>query len=173
MMAAASRAASSALSSRTDRATFALRRVGGRGILAARKAYTGCRVERVIARAHDPLSLGRGPRRERIAMRLKGYRQSSNVEDRRGMSVGRGGAAIGGGGIVLLLVFALVTGQDPMQLLDQVAGTQSQVGSGGETGTMGAPSDEMGQFASTVLASTEDVWGQLMSGSAGGYAAPT
>jgi predicted metalloprotease len=106
-------------------------------------------------------------------MRLRGYRQSSNVEDRRGMSVGRGGAAIGGGGIVLLLVFALVTGQDPMQLLDQVAGTQSQVGSSGETGTMGAPSDEMGQFASTVLASTEDVWGQLMSGGAGGYAAPT
>jgi len=105
-------------------------------------------------------------------MRLKGYRQSSNVEDRRGMSVGRGGAAIGGGGIILLLVFALVTGQDPMQVLDQVAGTQSQVG-GGETGTMGAPSDEMGQFASTVLASTEDVWGQLMSGSGGGYAAPT
>jgi len=105
-------------------------------------------------------------------MRLKGYRQSSNVEDRRGMSVGRGGAAIGGGGIVLLLVFALVTGQDPMQVLDQVTGTQSQVG-GGEKGTMGAPSDEMGQFASTVLASTEDVWGQLMSGSGGGYAAPT
>jgi predicted metalloprotease len=95
-------------------------------------------------------------------MRLRGYRQSSNVEDRRGMSVGRGGAAIGGGGIVLLLVFALVTGQDPMQILDQVAGTQSQVG-GGETGTMGAPSDEMGQFASTVLASTEDVWGAVNS----------
>jgi predicted metalloprotease len=81
------------------------------------------------------------------------------------MSIGRGGAAIGGGGAVLLVLFALLTGQDPMMILDQVAGTQSNVGTGGgERGRVGAPADEMGQFASTVLASTEDVWGALMQG---------
>jgi len=97
-------------------------------------------------------------------MRWKNYRQSSNVEDRRGMSAGRG-AAIGGGGIVLVLVLSLLTGQNPMVILDEISGTQSQVGAGGgEQGQLGAPSDEMGQFASAILASTEDVWSQLIDG---------
>jgi predicted metalloprotease len=98
-------------------------------------------------------------------MRLKGYRQSSNVEDRRGMSAGGRGVAIGGGGLALVIVLALLTGQNPMVLLEEMAGTQSSVpGGGGPVGPTGAPSDQMGQFASAVLASTEDVWGQLLDG---------
>ena len=98
-------------------------------------------------------------------MRWKDYRQSSNVEDRRGMSAGGRGVAIGGGGIVLVLVLSLLTGQNPMVLLDEISGSQSQVSPDGATqGPVGAPSDEMGQFASVVLASTEDVWSQLIDG---------
>jgi len=98
-------------------------------------------------------------------MRWKDYRQSSNVEDRRGMSAGGRGVAIGGGGIVLVLVLSLLTGQNPMVLLDEISGSQSQVApDGAAQGRVGAPSDEMGQFASAVLASTEDVWSQLIDG---------
>jgi predicted metalloprotease len=93
-------------------------------------------------------------------MRLKGYRRSSNVEDRRGMSVGGRGAAIGGGGIVLVLVLSLLTGQNPITMLEQMGGGVQGGGQG--SGQVGVPEDEMGQFASTVLASTEDVWMQVL-----------
>jgi predicted metalloprotease len=64
---------------------------------------------------------------EECAMRLKDYRRSGNVEDRRGMSLGGRGAAIGGGGIVLVLVLSLLTGQNPLTVLEQV----EQVGGAG------------------------------------------
>jgi predicted metalloprotease len=95
-------------------------------------------------------------------MRWKGQRQSRNIEDRRGMTPARGGMAIGGGGVVLVLVLSLLTGQNPLVLLEQVAGTGGPVDSQG--GQVGTPEDEMGQFAAAVLASTEDVWSQVLGG---------
>jgi predicted metalloprotease len=80
------------------------------------------------------------------------------------MRVGGGGIAIGGGGLLLIVVLALVTGQDPLQLLDAVSGPQVSVDDGGQVNQQGPPADELGQFASTVLASTEDVWGQVLRG---------
>jgi predicted metalloprotease len=80
------------------------------------------------------------------------------------MSAGGRGVAIGGGGLAVVIVLALLTGQNPMVLLDEIAGTQSSVPGGGPVGPTSAPSDQMGQFAATVLASTEDVWGQLLDG---------
>jgi uncharacterized protein len=92
-------------------------------------------------------------------MRWRGERESDNVEDRRGVRLGRPGMAIGGTGLLLILGLALLTGQDPLQLLDQLSSTQVSVDTrGGQDGGAGAPSDELGQFASVVLASTEDVW---------------
>src|SRR5512139_2981183 len=96
-------------------------------------------------------------------MRWRGYRQSDNVEDRRGMRVGGGGIAIGGGGLLLIVVLALVTGQNPLELLDAVSGPQVAVDGDGEV-RQGPPADELGQFSSTVLASTEDVWGKVLRG---------
>lgn len=104
-------------------------------------------------------------------MRWRGYRQSDNVEDRRGMQVGRGGVAIGGGGLLLIVVLALATGQDPLQLLEAVSGPQVSV-DGGAVARNGAPSDDLGQFASTVLASTEDVWSKVLGGARRGYTPP-
>lgn len=95
-------------------------------------------------------------------MRWRGYRQSDNVEDRRGMRVGGPGMAISGGGLLLILALALVTGQNPLDFLGMVTGPQVSVDSGGGP-QQGAPSDELGQFASTVLASTEDVWSKKLS----------
>ena len=54
-------------------------------------------------------------------MRWGDLRRSDNVEDRRGFGAGRG-VAIGGGGLILLLAVAFLTGQDPLQLLDAVSG---------------------------------------------------
>ena len=52
-------------------------------------------------------------------MRWRGERQSSNIEDRRGLSGGK--IAVGGGlGTVLILIIALIFGADPRQLLEQL-----------------------------------------------------
>ncbi len=96
-------------------------------------------------------------------MRWEGERESSEVEDRRGMRIGRGGALIGGGGLVLVLLFSMLTGADPRQVLEIAQGV-SDVGAGqteAQPGPMGAPTDETGRFAAVVLGSTEDVWGEI------------
>ena len=98
-------------------------------------------------------------------MRLDDMRESDNVEDRRGMRVPRRGVAIGGGGLLLLLAIAFLTGQDPLQMLEDVSGPSASVDSGqdDQPGQMGAPTDQLGGFAARVLGSTEDVWTQVFS----------
>jgi uncharacterized protein len=89
-------------------------------------------------------------------VRWGGYRESDQVEDRRGLPIGRGGVAIGGGGLLLLLAFAVLTGQNPLDLIGALGEPEVSVDQPG--GRMGAPTDEQGRFAAVVLASTEDVW---------------
>ena len=88
-------------------------------------------------------------------------RESTNVEDRRGMS-GRG-MALGGGGLgvlVLSLVVYLCGGSDALNVFNQVTG-------GGETTQITQPqtqnpnanaNDSETHFIRSVLGSTEDVW---------------
>ena len=86
-------------------------------------------------------------------MRWKGRRQSENVEDRRGMSPGKG---IVGGGMGLLIVIGLVMcmGGDPTPLIQQI-----DIGAlGGEDAPLSAEQEEQAKFISVVLADTEDVW---------------
>jgi len=87
-------------------------------------------------------------------MRWIGQRESSNVEDRRGMSFGRP-AAIGGGGIVVVLL-ALLLGVDPRAILTGLQGTGSDVQPVDVPTSQ--PTDEMGKFVSTVFADLEDTW---------------
>ncbi len=89
-------------------------------------------------------------------MRWRGERQSSNIEDRRGMS--RGGMAVGGGlGGIALIVLALLFGADPRQFLEQLP--NSGQGPGQQSSRPVNPEEEeLKQFVATVLASTEDVW---------------
>ncbi|MFL6559582.1 MAG: neutral zinc metallopeptidase [Bacillus sp. (in: firmicutes)] len=90
-------------------------------------------------------------------MKWKGRRQSSNVEDRRGMGVG-GKTMIGGGigSIIIVLLFTLlggnpgdIIGNNPTTELDSQA-----------PGPYQAPAQEkeLADFVSVVLADTEDVW---------------
>jgi uncharacterized protein len=86
-------------------------------------------------------------------MRWQGRRGSGNIEDRRGMGGGRGLAVGGGGiGIIILVVVVLLAGGDPTAIL---GGGGS--GTGG-TGLTQQQQDQAAQFASVVLADTEDVW---------------
>ncbi len=87
-------------------------------------------------------------------MRWRGERQSTNIEDRRGMS--RGGMAVGGGlGGIVLIVLALLFGADPRQFLEQVpdAGPGQQ-----SSRPINPEEEELKQFVATVLAGTEDIW---------------
>ncbi len=86
-------------------------------------------------------------------MLWRGGRQSSNLEDRRGVHP----AVIGGGlGGVILLILALYFGVDPSVILNQ----NPAVNAGGPAAT--SPADEeTKQFVSTVLAYTEDTWSDL------------
>ena len=104
-------------------------------------------------------------------MRWKGERESDQVEDRRRLGRPRGGLAIGAGGLLLVLLIALLTGTDPTQLLD--VATRVEVGTGPrESGSVGSPDDEAGRFAAVVLGSTEDVWGEIFRANGQSYRPP-
>lgn len=93
-------------------------------------------------------------------MRWREQRQSTNIEDRRGM--GRT-VALGGGGLGILIVAAIVCllGGDPTQFLQSVPQQQQQVQRQQPSAANNAP-DEQKQFAAAVLGSTEDVYGQVL-----------
>lgn len=107
-------------------------------------------------------------------MRWEGHRQSDNIEDRRGMGPGRPGVGIGLGGIVLVLAVSYFTGTNPLQILNMIGGLQE----GAEpspvetSGPARPPEDQLGQFASVVLADTEDTWRSLFSQKGRSYEEP-
>lgn len=86
-------------------------------------------------------------------MQLEGRRKSSNVEDRRSNGALVGGG-LGLGGIIIVGLILLLTGQDPTQVLSYVDDGTTQTGEYVET----EQDRELFDFASTILAGTEDVW---------------
>lgn len=104
-------------------------------------------------------------------MLWRGQRQSENVEDRRGMS--RGGMAVGGGlGGIAVLIIALLLGADPRQLLEQLPGESPASGTQSSRPT-NPQEEDLKQFSTTVLASTEDVWTEIFRQSGQQYRKPT
>ena len=95
-------------------------------------------------------------------MRWQGGQRGGGIEDRRGMG---GGAAIGGGGIGVLVLAAIgyfVFGIDP-STTQQVASTFGQAGAAQE-GRQGTPEDQAGLFVDIVGRNINDVWASKMSG---------
>ena len=89
-------------------------------------------------------------------MLWQGRRQSSNVEDRRG--IGAGGLAVGGGVIgVIAIIINLLMGGDPSQIPEMLPQQQSQPMSPEQQ----AADEERAQFVKVVLAETEDVWNNI------------
>jgi predicted metalloprotease len=106
-------------------------------------------------------------------MRLDDSRRSDNVEDRRGMSVGRTGAGIGIGTVVLL-VAGYFLGVSPSTLLS-IAGLADS-SAPAETAApvaKGAPKDPQGDFVAAVLGETEDVWTKQFAQLGGRYPPPS
>ena len=90
-------------------------------------------------------------------MRWQGERESSNVEDRRGMGGRRAGFGIGT--IAIAVIAAWLFGVDPRMIMGVLEGVDTMTGSSTQQqGPAPAPTDETGRFVSVVLASTEDVW---------------
>ena len=97
-------------------------------------------------------------------MQWRGRRQSTNVDDQRGRG-GAGGMAFKGGigTIAIVLVLSLITGKNPLTLLQEI-----QTQSGTTTSEQNvdwqptAEEEELGQFVRVVLAETEDVWNKLI-----------
>ena len=107
-------------------------------------------------------------------MRLDGRRESSNVEDRRGMS-GGAKAGIGGiGAVIVAALFAWMSGGDPLSAGLQAA--QEQMSARTETVGEESFSEEEQALASDckkILASTEDVWTKVFEEMGGTYTSPT
>ncbi len=94
-------------------------------------------------------------------MRWGDQRQSTNIEDRRGM--GGRGIAVGGGGIgVLILAVAIyLCGGDPSQLL-QNAPIQGEVPAPGTTANKVVSQDENRKFVGAIMGNLEDAWRQIL-----------
>ncbi len=103
-------------------------------------------------------------------------RESSNVEDRRGMSgVGAGGLGIGA--IVVLTLIGWATGINPALLIGGAEQVQQAVApqsaQRSPAGAPGVPNDQMGRFVSRILGETEDVWSKQLPAETGKpYQAP-
>ena len=88
----------------------------------------------------------------------KGRKESSNVEDRRGMSPGGKGMVGGGIGTIAIVLVVLLLGGDPTSILQNVQ-TDQQGSTSNYTET--AEDKELSQFVSVVLAETENVWHEI------------
>jgi predicted metalloprotease len=93
-------------------------------------------------------------------MRWGEARQSTNIQDRRGLG---GGTLVGGGGLITVLLVLLVsclTGTNPLELLQQVEQTAPAADDRAPTG--GVPSDDpQARFVAAVLGDTEDTWSAI------------
>jgi hypothetical protein len=90
-------------------------------------------------------------------MLWQGRRESSNVEDRRGITGGH--IAVGGGilGVIALVLNFLLGGDSSTTQLPLPNQNQPM------SAEQKAAQDELAKFVKVVLADTEDVWAQLMS----------
>ena len=95
-------------------------------------------------------------------MKWEGRRQSTNMEDRRGM--GTGGKVLAGGGLigVVFLIIQMFMGGDNAQLMQELQNQmQQQQTTGADAQPLSEEDKQMGEFVATVLADTEDVWHKI------------
>ncbi len=95
-------------------------------------------------------------------MKLTGRRESTNVDDRRGMSAAKMGGIGGIGGIIiaLLLTFLSKGNLDLTDIVSNVGmmGNVTEQAEGGREFT--AEEQELAKFSKQILAGTEDVWAE-------------
>ena len=102
-------------------------------------------------------------------MQWQGRRESSNVDDRRGIS--GGGLAVGGGVIGVIFILAkFLLGDGDINDLQQLIPQQQQQQMSVE---QKAQDDQLAGFVKVVLADTEDVWTKIFQEQGRTYSAPT
>ncbi|MFD2890414.1 neutral zinc metallopeptidase [Flavobacterium chuncheonense] len=108
-------------------------------------------------------------------MKWQGRRQSDNVEDRRGKS--SGSKVIAGGGLIAIVFFLVkmfIPESAPIVDTIQSQVNQSQTTEQVEERPLTAEEIELGEFAATVLADTEDNWQKIFTENGlGTYKKPT
>jgi len=103
-------------------------------------------------------------------MLWQGRRQSTNVEDRRGVSAG--GLAAGGGIIgLIVVVLNLLLGGDASQIPPELLPGQQQSTQGSSTND--SADNLRAEFVKVVLAETEDVWTNIFRQKGEQYPEPT
>lgn len=113
-------------------------------------------------------------------MLWKGRRRSDNIDDQRsagGRARGVGGAKLGLGTLVLVVLVAWLLGADPRQLMQVVEVAQQSRPSPAPSPHGGvlppAGQDIHADFVGVVLASTEDVWSEIFGAKSSQYPPPT
>lgn len=105
-------------------------------------------------------------------MKLDGRRESSNVEDRRGLSGGTVGLSLGG--VLIVGIITLLMGGnlgDVMKNVESSGGLGSQTT---QTREFTAEEEALAKFSRQILASTEDVWSAYFKAAKiGAYRNPT
>jgi len=105
-------------------------------------------------------------------MKLEGRRESTNVQDRRGMSGGQM-AGVGIGGVIIVALITMLLGGNPMDVIQNMDMTNVQNTSTTQK-EFTQEEQELASFARKVLASTEDVWTAYFSQNGlGAYTPPT
>jgi len=94
-------------------------------------------------------------------MRWQMGRRSDNIEDRRGVPVGRGAAVGGGLGTLVLVLLAMYFGVDPSVILQSTNPGGQTPAPGVQQQQRAAGDDQLKDFVSVILADTEDTWGEL------------
>jgi hypothetical protein len=102
-------------------------------------------------------------------MRWERGRRSDNVVESRGGNGLRIGGGLGLGGIAVVVVVSLLLGQDPLQVLSQLAGSQQGAPASQERP---AANDPQTEFVRAILGDTEDTWGALLQAQGRQYQAP-
>jgi predicted metalloprotease len=105
-------------------------------------------------------------------MRWNLSRRSTNIEDRRGMRIGARSGGIGCLGLIVVIVLSYLTGQNPLELLQQVGDDVSApVATQQEPAAAGY--DREKDFVAAVLGDTEETWQQLFAARGLTYQPPT
>jgi predicted metalloprotease len=109
-------------------------------------------------------------------MKWEDFRQSENIEDRRGSDDSGGGGFGGGssghlglGAMIVLGIIGYALGIDPRVLIGGAEMASHMAGGGVQhqqqaapRGEVGAPKDRVGQFVAAILAENEDVWKDVL-----------
>ena len=112
-------------------------------------------------------------------MRWQMSRRSENIEDRRGMSAGMGrgvrAGGVGGLGLIVFALIAMLLGVNPMTILGSLDGGYAGPDATTSSGPTGTPpaNDESGQVVSAILGQTEDVWSNVFKQAGQTYREPT